>query len=284
MTIELPVELRLRSEDFFSGELPIAVLPREPQPLYPPHSHDFHELVMVTAGSGEHATERGSHKLMAGDVFLVRRERVHSYTAIAGLQLINILYDPERLLPVELRESLEPLDIVRSGRPLRLDPANLLEAMAVAEQLRAELSGDRFGRKVAVVAAFHSLMVRLVRFSRASLPAEQGAAGYRIARVIHYLEEHFAEPLDLAQLAKKGGMSVSHLVRSFRQYTGRPPVQYLLDVRIRNASQLLVSSDWNITEIALRCGFSDGNYFTRQFRRRVKLNPTEYRRLHRQMI
>lgn len=275
---------QLRSEDFFGGELRIAVLPREPQPLYPPHSHDFHELVMVTAGSGEHTTEHGSHKLMVGDVFLVRRERVHSYTAITGLQLINIVYDPEQMLPPELRDRLEPLDIVHSGRPLRLDPAHILEAMAAAEQLRTELSGDGFARKVAVMAAFHSLMVQLLRFCQQNLPAEHSAAGYRVARVIKYLEEKFAEPLNLHQLADKGGMSISHLVRSFRQYTGKPPVQYLLDVRIRHASQLLVSSDWNITEIALHCGFSDSNYFTRQFRRRVKLNPTEYRRMHRQMV
>lgn len=280
----LRAEYQLRSENFFSGELPIAVLPREPQPLYPPHNHDFHELVLVTAGTGEHTTECGSHPLMAGDVFLVRRERVHSYTAIEGLQLINILYDPEKMLPVVIRERLDPLDIVQSGRPLRLDPANFLKVMALAEQLREELGDKAMAYSVAVEAAFHLLMVRLLRFHRERLPTDHGAAGYRIARVIRFLEKHYAEPLDLGQLAEKGGMSISHLVRSFRQFTGVPPVQYLLDVRIRNASQLLASSDWNITEIALRCGFSDGNYFTRQFRRRVKLNPTEYRRLHRQMV
>ena len=55
------------------------------------------------------------------------------------------------------------------------------------------------------------------------------------------------------------------------------PQRYLLDVRIRHASSMLRDSTLNVTEIALRCGFDDSNYFSRIFRKYTGHSPSEFR-------
>ncbi|MEP3932587.1 helix-turn-helix transcriptional regulator, partial [Rhodopirellula bahusiensis] len=56
------------------------------------------------------------------------------------------------------------------------------------------------------------------------------------------------------------------------------PIKYLIQVRIQEASRLLRSTDRSITDIAFDVGFSDSNYFSRQFRTHLGLSPREYRK------
>jgi AraC family L-rhamnose operon transcriptional activator RhaR/AraC family L-rhamnose operon regulatory protein RhaS len=59
---------------------------------------------------------------------------------------------------------------------------------------------------------------------------------------------------------------------------GRSPIDHLLHVRIQKATELLAGSDRTITDIAFDCGFTDSNYFTRQFRKTTGHSPSEYRK------
>ena len=96
--------------------------------------------------------------------------------------------------------------------------------------------------------------------------------------VLSYMAEHLDEPLTVGQLAWQAGMSESTLTRRFRSVLGCPPVEYLIRLRIRQARQFLRDPDMNVTEIALACGFSDSNFFSRTFRRVVGESPRDYRK------
>jgi transcriptional regulator GlxA family with amidase domain len=58
---------------------------------------------------------------------------------------------------------------------------------------------------------------------------------------------------------------------------GRSPIDHLLHVRVQKTAELLRHTTRTITDIALECGFSDGNYFTRQFRQIMNQTPGQYR-------
>ena len=61
------------------------------------HYHDFYELVIVRSGSGEHITKDGSYAIYPGDAFLIRPGDRHGYCNLRQLELINLLYRPEKL-------------------------------------------------------------------------------------------------------------------------------------------------------------------------------------------
>ncbi|MGB7538923.1 MAG: substrate-binding domain-containing protein [Anaerolineales bacterium] len=103
--------------------------------------------------------------------------------------------------------------------------------------------------------------------------------GQRLTRkAMVYIHEHYAESIGREDAAHYVGVSEGYLSRCFTQETGLSLIQYLARYRIQQAKQLLVSGDLSITDIAVKVGFSDGNYFSRAFRKEVGMSPLAYRR------
>ncbi len=79
------------------------------------------------------------------------------------------------------------------------------------------------------------------------------------------------------EVAKRLGISQEHLTRSFKTEQGIPPVRYLTNLRIQAAMNDLLDTEDLIHDIALRTGFSNGNYFAKVFRKYAGMSPGEYR-------
>lgn len=86
------------------------------------------------------------------------------------------------------------------------------------------------------------------------------------------------EPLTVAGLAQACGLSPRHFLRAFRESLGSTPRQYVLDVRLDRARQLLAGSDRDVASVALACGFSHSQHFSNRFRQQTGLTPSQYRR------
>ena len=70
----------LKSREWFAADdFPIAVERREPQTPFPPHKHEFSEIVFITGGKGRHVVGRESWPLTAGDVFVIGGTQAHAY-------------------------------------------------------------------------------------------------------------------------------------------------------------------------------------------------------------
>lgn len=115
------------------------------------------------------------------------------------------------------------------------------------------------------------------------LPAAQSAhpAYGRLAAVDAHIREHYDQPLSLADLTAIAGLSVAQLERHCKRIFQLTPRQMIHKARLGAASQLL-AGDAPITEIALRCGYTDHSAFSRQFKALTGLSPSQYRETHRQ--
>jgi len=91
------------------------------------------------------------------------------------------------------------------------------------------------------------------------------------------MENHSDHPMTLDALAAMTGLSRRSFCRAFRRAMGTSPMDYLVRQRITRAAELLIRTDATITEIALACGFSDSNYFSRQFRQILGMSARAYR-------
>ena len=92
-----------------------------------------------------------------------------------------------------------------------------------------------------------------------------------------YIEQYYMMDLDLDKVASICGYSPSYFSRSFRKYFGINFVQYLLQVRLDNAKQLLKSSSMTVAEISEKTGFQSLSYFSTIFKRETGLSPNQYR-------
>lgn len=89
----------------------------------------------------------------------------------------------------------------------------------------------------------------------------------RISQVLHYLQTHVEEPLDLATLAELVNMSQSTLHHTFRAVTNSSPLQYLKQIRLHRARLLMLNDGLGAAEAARRVGYGSDSQFSREYRR-----------------
>ncbi len=101
-----------------------------------------------------------------------------------------------------------------------------------------------------------------------------------IPKVLEYLKDNIATPVTLTDMAKRTGYSPHYFHGIFTSVMGQTPQQYLLQLRIRRAKDLLVRTDRSLAQIAYECGFSSQSYFNLQFRNQTGTTPGQYRKAH----
>lgn len=99
-----------------------------------------------------------------------------------------------------------------------------------------------------------------------------------IEQATGYIRAHYAEPLSLDALLTQTPVSKSWFLRLFRQYTGTTPYNFLLSTRITRAKELLVLTDFAVSEIAHQVGFGDESNFSTRFTAMVGQSPQQYRK------
>jgi AraC-like DNA-binding protein/mannose-6-phosphate isomerase-like protein (cupin superfamily) len=255
------------------------------------HCHDFAELVIVIEGYGVHWIDGTEYPVAAGDVFQIQGMTGHYFMERRGLSLYNVMYDNSKLskhlsgLRGEAGYNamfiLEPNYRKRHKfrSRLHLKRASLVHVANIAERMKTEQAERRPGYDTMLLSMLLELIIFLSReYSKVNLP--QARALFRTGRIISRLEKGFREKWDIASLSKAAGMSKSSLIETFREATGCTPIDYLIRIRLQRAAELLIETSRTVSETATECGFSDSNYFSRQFRRIYGSSPRAFRKTH----
>ncbi|ACL76330.1 response regulator [Ruminiclostridium cellulolyticum] len=98
-----------------------------------------------------------------------------------------------------------------------------------------------------------------------------------LSKVKDYVDRNYSENITLTSISKDFGISSGYLSVLFNDYIGQNFIDYLTNLRIQNAKNLLKSTDLKIYEIADRVGYRDAYYFSTAFKKSVGINPTDYR-------
>ncbi len=101
-----------------------------------------------------------------------------------------------------------------------------------------------------------------------------------IKKVCSYLNEHFNENFSLDDASSLAGVSPFYLSKLFKEETGETFVNYVTDKRLNKAKQLLSETDFSIKEITAQTGYNDQNYFSRLFKNKFGVTPTDFREMH----
>ncbi len=97
-----------------------------------------------------------------------------------------------------------------------------------------------------------------------------------IEQAIEYFHKEYRNNLSIGEYARKCNISCCWFIRSFKKHTGATPGQYLSDLRINKAKELLKNGTFNISETAEFVGYDNPLYFSRIFRKNVGMSPSEY--------
>ena len=103
----------------------------------------------------------------------------------------------------------------------------------------------------------------------------------RVKYMMIYIHKNYADKLTLEQIAEAANISKRECLRSFSEILNMTPFHYLMEYRVRKASEHLRNSNQTISEIGYNCGFSGTSYFTKVFRELRGMTPSEYRKRNR---
>lgn len=109
-------------------------------------------------------------------------------------------------------------------------------------------------------------------------PSESAGSAPDVSAAVQYISEHYRETVELSSLASLAGLSEGHFCRVFKQYTHMRPVEYITNLRIERAKDLLLKRPpLTVAEIARQTGFSSPAYFSKTFKEKTGKTPEEYR-------
>ena len=101
---------------------------------------------------------------------------------------------------------------------------------------------------------------------------------HNVEKAIEYIHEHYCERIYLDDLANHVNLSKHYLCYLFKKETGTTITNYINDLRIEKAKQLLLDGEYAVKELYHRLGFRDQQYFSKTFKRIVGKTVTEYKR------
>ena len=254
-------------------------------PLFMHGHEDFYELVTVLDGSAEHVVDNERSVISKGDVFAIGGGITHGFDNTDNLRICNIMYRPETLFPgdSDIRQLpgfhalflLEPY--LNSTQPfqsrLKLTPADFAQIEPLLTLAEAEYTSHSPGSQTLVLSLVRQLAVILSRLY--DCPTKSGGIS-GIADAAAFMEKNFADNIMISDVIERSHYSQRHFIRLFSSAYGVTPQKYLMNVRIRHACSMLRDSGASVTETALRCGFSDPNYFSRIFRKYTGYSPSEF--------
>jgi AraC-like DNA-binding protein len=252
------------------------------------HYHPEYELTLITESQGQRLVGDGIADYGPGDLVLLGPNVPHSW----------------RSGPMKLEAQTTHRAVVIQFRHNFLGENffDLKEMESVARLLGRAANGLAFGhtqtgRKVASYLADLPSLVPAKRLAKllsalADLASEEdarvlstlqlkptcrGADQQRIDAVCLYLNDHFGDEIDFAELAERLHMDQASLCRFFKRATGRTMTAYLNELRVGAAAQLLIDTDKSVLEIGFRVGFGNYSNFNRQFKRIKGYGPRTLR-------
>jgi AraC-like DNA-binding protein len=170
-------------------------------------------------------------------------------------------------------------DALARAWPLRMSMLHRPELAGIFERLFEAYATRTDDGSLAVRGLALQLLHVIFQELREAPSARPPRACLGLLRAKGLIEKEYARDLSLDEIAAHAGISASHLSALFTGHFGHPPIEYLVRVRLREA-KLLLARGMLVKEAAHAVGFHSQHYFSRAFRQRTGLSPTEFAEQH----
>lgn len=230
------------------------------------------QINYITHGSGVYETRTGRYLIKPGSLMVTRPGQWHRYRPLekSGWTENYTGFDgtiPREIFGQERAWSEKPVHYI----------GNREEFIDTYHKIFEIILEERSGFQQVASGMIMKLLGYMV-----SLEKQRNFSGKRMEKVIREscfaIRENIGNDIDFKQYAEENNIGYSYFRKMFKQYTGIAPVQYQLDLKIRRAREMLVLSDKTVKEIAFEMGFQSIHYFSRIFKKKTGMAPSEIRK------
>jgi AraC-type DNA-binding domain-containing proteins len=255
------------------------------------HIHSYIEILYTISGEFQIMLNTKTYYFSAGDMVLINSNEIHNIQALSeGInKYIVVKFEPEMLYTTS--QSLFEIKyvmpfILNESTHQKVFKNKELEKTVAADlvyQIYQEYTDKNYGYELAIRANIYNLFLFILRRWNAQnvdlnirMEMNQDMVK-RLQTVFDYVDNNYSEDITSKSMAKLCNLSYSYFSRLFKNYIRKSFRDYLNYVRITKAERFLAASDLNITEIAMKVGFSTSSYFIQQFKHYKKISPKQFR-------
>lgn len=238
---------------------------------YGPKIRSYHMIHFVLSGKGAvHINEHIFH-LNAGDVFLIPSGKVSYYEASKEdpwcYAWINFLGINSQMYLYQLMTATDDIYIIHG-----LDAMKYKNCIFDIFSIQGAATSQYFQA--------NGILYRIMAMLFQDIDFQESSWGKNsvIDEIKFYLDINYAEKIKLRDVAKTYGIHPNYLTRVFHEKYGSSPKQYLMDLKLKKACRLLITTELNISVIASSLGFDDQLSFSKYFKKEFAVSPSEYRK------
>ena len=238
------------------------------------HWHEAIELLYFTQGKAVTACNLEEYKVKKGTIFLINGNELH--TGIVSEQdsvFYCIQFEPNFFHNLIGDQYVLFQNIIQDE-----DCTKLLDRLIALRLEKATTRSIIESKKL----AYEFFILLTERYTKNILGEEDYKKQFKkldtFHHIIDYLDKNYMEDLSVTDIATHFNMSTSYFAHFFKEYGQKSVIEYVNETRIMHAKNFLEKEEIPISEIALRVGFSDINYFSRKFKAITGITPTEYKK------
>ena len=258
-----------------------------------PHGHHFLSLVYFERGGGRQRVGSQDRDVSAGDLFLIAPGETHDASRLGdaagwmvefSADVIEPAGDTTAFLSWHTNPLLYPFVRPSGGEEVVHFEVSAGDRPKWSQRLRSmdsELREKAPGYREAVRAYLALILVDIARLAQDVVGRLRVQEQPVLAGVFQFIEDHYAEPISLRDVARAANLSSGYLTTLVRRQTGRTVLEWIQERRMAEARRLLVETDESVERIGTRVGYDDPAYFARRFRSAHKVTPAFWRNANR---
>ncbi len=231
------------------------------------HYHNFHELYFLLDGNRSYIIEDELISVNKYDCIIVKKDTLHKTFGGNGFDRFLIYFKDEYYERYITPEFTKYINKIFTCKKINLTPGDFYQIKLLLKQLTTQTDTKQ------CITFLNIISILIDNIDNIPQPTND-----LISDISEYVNIHFKELSALEQIADEFLISKEHLCRIFKNKFGISIITYLNTVKIKYSCQLLTSTDMNITDISIECGFNTANYFCRIFKRIIGCTPKEYKR------
>ena len=233
------------------------------------------ELVLLVKGNQSYTVDGRTYPLSGGDLFLTFPDEEHS-TGSEPQNVSEIYW-----LQLDLAENMPFLELSRmAGEQLKSHLLGISQRVFWCEKSLRNWFADAFwaiaSQDECRKEYGRSLLVSFLYGVIQQASSVHLVLSEEMASAVAYIRQNIREPISLETLSEYAGLSLSRFKARFKAEIGMSPREYINQVKIKEAKQLLKKGA-SVTDTALELGFNSSNYFAVVFKKMTLFSPTEYK-------
>lgn len=236
------------------------------------HWHDRMELIFVISGEMNIVVNGNEYTLKEGMSGVFSPGDRHSGRTKDGVCYIVLAFDLQKFLN-GVAASKTLIDGIIKSEITLFKAVDDKEIFSLAMEIEhCVLTAEKSSAVITVGCVYKMLGLLYAKYSEESKPV---VSGNRFSGVLEYIEDNFSEDISTSSLSRMFGFDEAYFCRRFKAETGQTVVAYIRILRLEKSLELLEKGN-SVADSAAVCGFGSTIYFSRLFKKRYGITPSEY--------